>query len=97
MATRDMTRGERARFNGLQASMPMSRRYILVIDNEKVGMNIVTKSDRPENLLSANRNHPLQEGEQLLLIDKSLMQICVEDRKPRVEYVPLPPPYCSEE
>ena len=73
----NLTPEQRARFNGLLASIPMSHPYQLVIDSES-GMVRVTGGDNP-SVLEANKNHPLREGEELLLVHKTSMQLYVPD------------------
>lgn len=97
MQTRDMTQGERSRFNGLQASVPMSHRYILVLDNARTGMNPITRSNRPGPLFTVGNGHSLGPDERTLVIDKVLMKVCLADsttEKPTLP--PIPRPYVSE-
>ena len=67
MAMRDLTTGERSRFNAVLSGRGIARRYALVRDDAEDGMEVVTTDDRAEELL------PEIQGDRIL-IDKEEMK-----------------------
>lgn len=97
MQTRDLTKEERAHFNGLQASMPISYRYILVVDHARAGMNPITKSNDPRPLFRVKNSHSVGPEEKILLIDKASMKVCLADSlEEDPALAPIPRPYASD-